>query len=33
MEQSDVTLIKLPTQKIQGIPSWHPCEDINVKAD
>jgi hypothetical protein len=27
VEQSDVALIELLTQKIQGIPSQHPCEE------
>jgi len=32
--KSLVAFIKLPTQKIQGIPNWHPYEERdNVKAD
>jgi len=34
MEQPDVTIMKLLTQKIQRIPNQHPCEDRNdINAD
>jgi hypothetical protein len=34
VEQFDVAIIELPTQKIQGIPSNHPHEERdNIKAD
>jgi len=34
VEQCDIAIIKLPTQKVQGIPNWHLCEERDdVKGD